>query len=185
MILSNPILLLAYVVRSPRYKYLSTGEKPNGLPGSLMNIGIYNLYLSLKKVFQKIGQFSIVALEEDTYNFNKTFNQDLDFLKDSESLIFDYNTLEDITGLVIKILINLLDYLDHGTYLINIQINLGLSRSSFYYTINKLKEQGFITINITVLDDQHEKFVIISQKGFSLLKLGYNHLDSYFNNNNR
>lgn len=178
------ILLLAYVVRSPRYKYISTGEKPNGLPGTLMNVGIYNLYLALKRAFKKIDQFSLVALEEDTNNFDKTFHQNPDFLNDPESLIFDYNTLEDMTGLGIKILINLLDYLDHGTYLTNIQVNLGLSRSSFYYTVNKLKEQGFITINTTALDDQRKKFVVISPKGFALLRLVYTHLDSYFNGQN-
>lgn len=178
------ILLLAYVVRSPRYKYLSTGERPNGLPGTLMNLGIYNLYLALKRAFQKIDQFSIVALEDDTNNLDKTFHQDSDFLKDAETLIFDYNSLEDMTGLGIKILINLLDYLDHGTYLTNIQLNLGLSRSSFYYTINKLKEKGFITINTTVLDDQRKKFVVISPKGYALLRLVYTHLDSYFNGHN-
>ena len=89
-----------------------------------------------------------------------------------------------MTGLAIKILINLLDYLDHGTYLTNVQLNLGISRSSFYYTINKLKERGFIEIHTTVQDDQRKKFVAISSKGYSLLKLVYNHLDTYFNGNN-
>ena len=91
--------------------------------------------------------------------------------------------MEEITGTGIIIIIALLDYLDHGTYLTNIQLNLGLSRSSFYYTINKLKEQGFIEIRGTIQDDQRKKFVVISSKGYALLKLVYKHLDSYFNGN--
>ena len=178
------LVLLSYITFSPRYKYLATGTKPEGVPTALVSLGFYNLYLMLKKAFEKIDKFVAVGLEEDSGDFSGSFPANFDFLQDNDKLIIDYNSLEDMTGLAIKILINLLDYLDHGTYLTNVQLNLGISRSSFYYTINKLKERGFIEIHTTVQDDQRKKFVAISSKGYSLLKLVYNHLDTYFNGNN-
>ena len=145
------ILLLIYVIRSPRYKYLVTGKSPDVVPNALVDLGIYNLYIKLRKAFEKLEQFSKVSIEEDHKDFENSLLGDFDFLKNADSILFDQETLEEMTGTGIKILIALLDYLDHGTYLTNIQLNLGLSRSSFYYTINKLKEQGLIEIRGTIL----------------------------------
>jgi DNA-binding MarR family transcriptional regulator len=155
------------------------GTKPEGVPNAIINLGFYNLYLTLKKAFKKIDQISIVSIEEDNSDFNNSFPSSFEYLRDPNSVIHNLD-IEDMTGLAIKILVNLLDYLDHGTYLTNIQVNLGINRSSFYYSINKLKEKGYIEIQTLIKDDQRKKFVILAPKGFSLLKIIYNQLDTYF-----
>lgn len=176
------IVVLIYIVRSPRFKYLSTGSKPEGIPTSVIDLGFYNLYLQLKKLFTKIEMFSVVNLEDDSSRLDD-FQGKFNFIKEDDSYpnAFDPELLDDISGVAIKILINLLEYLDHGTYLTHIQINLGINRSKFYYTINKLNEKGFIILSSTITDDQRKKYVTISSKGYSLLKLIYQQLDDYFN----
>jgi DNA-binding MarR family transcriptional regulator len=173
------ILIMIYIIRAPRFKHLVMGTKPEGVPNAIINLGFYNLYLTLKKAFKKIDQISIVSIEEDNSDFNNSFPSSFEYLRDPNSVIHNLD-IEDMTGLAIKILVNLLDYLDHGTYLTNIQVNLGINRSSFYYSINKLKEKGYIEIQTLIKDDQRKKFVILAPKGFSLLKIIYNQLDTYF-----
>ena len=175
------ILVLIYIIRAPRFKYIATGTKPEGIPSSLVNLGFYNLYISLKKAFEKLDKLAVVNLEDDTREFDEAFKPKIDFLKVSDDIFTDELGLEDITGLAMRILIHLLDYLDHGTYLTNVQVSLDISRSSFYYTINKLKDKGFIDYKLGLNEDQRKKYVVISPKGYNLLKLVYKHLNSYFN----
>ncbi len=174
------ILMLAYISLSPKYKYLATGEKPNGVPTALVSLGFYNLYLMLKKAFEKISEFSIVSLEDEAGNFGSAFQGNFDFIKDNQSIIFDQNNFKDITGMDIKILIVLLDYLDHGTYLKQVMVKSGIKKSTFYATINKLKSQELVDY-VPASNDQRKKFIVLSPKGFYLLRVIYFHLDTYFN----
>ena len=83
------ILLLIYVIRSPRYKYLVTGKSPDVVPNALVDLGIYNLYIKLRKAFEKLEQFSKVSIEEDHKDFENSLLGDFDFLKNADSILFD------------------------------------------------------------------------------------------------
>ena len=174
------IAVLIYIMRTPQYKYLSTGEKPEGIPTTMIDLGFYKLYIQLKKIFQKIESFSAVGLEEEPRRLD-LFEGKIVFPNVQDPYTFDQETLAEISGIGIKILINLLEYLDHGTYLSYNHINIGINRSKFYYTVNNLKDKDLIIISSPISDDQRKKFVSISPKGYILLQLVYKQLDDYFN----
>lgn len=78
--------------------------------------------------------------------------------------------LEEMNGITVIILLNLLKYQNYSTSLNAIQESVGIHRSSFYYAIEKLKKIGLIEVNMAILDDHRKKTALLTSKGYELLK---------------
>lgn len=127
-----------------------------------------------QSLFEKgIESNRIASSSKVIENNNKVSELDQKFsslLKQNTSEVKILSDLEEINGSTMIILLNLLNYHATKKSLNAIQESIGMNRSSFYYTIEKLRKKGLIEVNLDISEDQRKKTAFLTSKGYDLLR---------------
>ena len=178
-------LITFILIKKPEIRYYFKNNPPVEIPRGLVTSRFFTLYRDLDLAFNRLNR--IVAGDPaggTVPSGNIVFTKSTPFSSIDQSSTFQITPQEftNLTNISLRVLIYLLEYLDHGTYLSSLEIDLDLPRTTLAYNLEKLEELGLTQKkNPPASYDQRFKIISISNEGVTFLYRIYLQLDKYFN----